>query len=109
MQQEIDHTEVIEELEERLFEELDYENEAKNNRRFQKMFRDDPEVEVPYVHSDLSSRRVLTMSFLEGYPFADILKPGVDQDLKDWVAEKYFRILWRQVFELGVLPHERRR
>ncbi len=108
MQQEIDHSEVYDELEERLSEELDYENEAKNNRRFEKMFRDDPEVEIPHVYSKYSSRRVLTMELMEGYPFSDILKPGVDQELKDWVAEKYFRILWRQVFELGVLhtdPH----
>ena len=72
------------------------------------MFRDDPEVGIPEVHPDLSSRRVLTMSLLEGYPFADVLKPGVDQTLKDWVAVKYFHILWRQVFEFGVLhtdPH----
>jgi len=108
MQQEIDHAEVIQELEERLSEELDYENEARNNLRFRKMFEDDPEVEVPRVFPKLSSRRVLTMTVLEGYPFADILKPGIDQDLKDWVAVKYFRILWRQVFEFGVLhtdPH----
>ncbi len=108
MQQEIDHAEVIQELEERLSEELDYENEAKNNLKFRKMFADDPEVEVPVVVAELSSRRVLTMSLLEGYPFADILKPGIDQALKDWVAVKYFQILWRQVFEFGVLhtdPH----
>lgn len=108
MKQEIDHGEIIQELEERLSEELDYENEAKNNLRFQKMFADDPEVEVPHVYPQLSSRRVLTMGLLEGYPFIDILKPGIDRELKDWVAVKYFRMLWRQVFEFGVLhtdPH----
>jgi predicted unusual protein kinase regulating ubiquinone biosynthesis (AarF/ABC1/UbiB family) len=48
------------------------------------------------------------MSRLEGYGFADVLKPGVDQSLKDWIAHKYFRLVWRQVFEFGVLhtdPH----
>jgi predicted unusual protein kinase regulating ubiquinone biosynthesis (AarF/ABC1/UbiB family) len=72
------------------------------------MFRDDPDIVIPKVYPDYSSRRVLTMSRLDGYPFADILKPGVDQSLKDWVAVKYFRTVWRQVFELGVLhtdPH----
>ena len=108
MQQEIDHAEVVQELQERLSEELDYENEAKNCQRFRKIFADDPEVEIPVVVPKLSSHRVLTMSLLEGYPFADILKPGVDRGLKDWVAVKYFQILWRQVFEFGVLhtdPH----
>src|SRR5262245_51752291 len=48
------------------------------------------------------------MSRLEGYPFADILKPGIDQSMKDWVAFKYFRVVWRQIFEFGTLhtdPH----
>jgi len=108
MRQRIDYTDVHRELEERLHEELDYLNEAKNIALFQRMFRDDPEVVIPQVYPDYCSRRVLTMSLLEGYPFADILKPGVDQSLKDWVAVKYFRVLWRQVFEFGVLhtdPH----
>ncbi len=108
MQQEMDYAGVVGELQERLSEELDYENEARNARRFRKMFRDDPEVEVPSVYAKLSSRRVLTMSFLDGYPFADILKEGVDQELKDWVAIKYYRLVWRQIFDFGVLhtdPH----
>jgi predicted unusual protein kinase regulating ubiquinone biosynthesis (AarF/ABC1/UbiB family) len=108
MRQSIDYSDVYRELEERLHEELDYINEAKNIALFQKMFRDDPEVVIPQVYPDVSSRRVLTMSRIEGYPFADILQPGVDQSLKDWVAIKYFRLVWRQVFEFGVLhtdPH----
>jgi predicted unusual protein kinase regulating ubiquinone biosynthesis (AarF/ABC1/UbiB family) len=108
MRQNIDQSEVYQELEERLHEELDYVNEAKNIALFQKMFRDDPEVLIPAVYPDVSSRRVLTMSCLEGYPFADVLKPGVDQATKDWVAIKYFRVTWRQIFEFGTLhtdPH----
>jgi len=108
MRQKIDESDVYRELEERLSEELDYVNEAKNIVLFQRMFRDDPEVLIPEVYPDFSSRRVLTMSLLEGYPFNEILNPGVDQSLKDWVAIKYFRVLWRQVFEFGVLhtdPH----
>lgn len=108
MRQNIDQSEVYQELEERLHEELDYINEAKNIGLFQRMFRDDREVLIPAVYPEFSSRRVLTMSCLEGYPFADVLKPGVDQATKDWVAIKYFRVTWRQIFEFGTLhtdPH----
>jgi len=108
MRQKIDNTEIYAELEERLQEELDYLHEARNIGLFRNMFDDDPEVLIPKVYPRLSSRRVLTMSRLDGYPFADILKPGVDQSLKDWVAIKYFRVLWRQIFEFGVVhtdPH----
>jgi len=108
MRQNVDQSEVYRELEERLHEELDYINEAKNIALFQKMFRDDREVMIPAVYPEVSSRRVLTMGYMEGYPLADILKPGVDQKTKDWLAIKYFRVTWRQIFEFGMLhtdPH----
>jgi len=108
MRQKVDQSDVARELEERLHEELDYVNEARNIQRFQKMFADDAELVIPAVYPSLSSRRVLTMGLVEGYPLTDILAPGVDQSMKDWVALKYFRVVWRQVFEFGVLhtdPH----
>lgn len=108
MRQDFDPSDVYRELEERLHEELDYIHEANNAALFQRMFVDDPDVIIPRVYPDLSSRRVLTLEEMGGYPFADILMPGVDQELKDWVSIKYYRLLWRQIFEFGILhtdPH----
>jgi predicted unusual protein kinase regulating ubiquinone biosynthesis (AarF/ABC1/UbiB family) len=108
LRQDFDPAEVYRELEERLHEELDYVHEANNVALFQRMFDDDPELVIPRVYPDLSSRRVLTLQELEGYPITDIAAPGVDQELKDWLAIKYYRVLWRQIFEFGVLhtdPH----
>ncbi len=108
MRQDFDPSDVYRELEERLHEELDYIHEANNVALFQRMFADDREVIIPRVYPDLSSRRVLTLEEVIGYPIADILRPGVDQSMKDWLAIKYFRVLWRQIFEFGILhtdPH----
>jgi len=103
MRQDVDREEIAAELEARLHEELDYLHEAANLERFRRLLADDPEVEIPRVHRALTTRRVLTMEYLEGYPIQDIMAPGVDQELKDWVAVKLFRLLWRQVLEFGVL------
>jgi predicted unusual protein kinase regulating ubiquinone biosynthesis (AarF/ABC1/UbiB family) len=108
MGQKLDATEVARELEDRLHEELDYVHEAENLTRFRARFADDPDVVIPRPVPERSSRRVLTMHAVEGYPLNDILAPGVDQSLKDWVAIKYFRVTWRQIFEFGILhtdPH----
>jgi len=108
MRQDFDREEVVRELEARLREELDYQNEADNIERFRALFAGDREVVIPRVYRELSSRRVLTMEFLDGYPLQDIMAPGVDDALKRWVAEKLFRLIWRQVLEFGVLhadPH----
>jgi predicted unusual protein kinase regulating ubiquinone biosynthesis (AarF/ABC1/UbiB family) len=108
LRQKFDASEISQEMEERLREELDYVHEANNIALFQRLFADDEDVIIPRVYTDLSSRRVLTMGLVNGYKFQDILAPGVDKELKDWVAVKYFQITWRQIFEFGVLhtdPH----
>ncbi|HYR96185.1 MAG TPA: AarF/ABC1/UbiB kinase family protein [Candidatus Binatus sp.] len=108
MRQDVDPGEVAAELEARLEEELDYLHEAANLERFRGLLAGDREVMIPRVHRALTTRRVLTMEHLEGYPIQDIMAPGVDQELKDWVAVKLFTLLWRQVLEFGALhtdPH----
>jgi predicted unusual protein kinase regulating ubiquinone biosynthesis (AarF/ABC1/UbiB family) len=108
MRQKVDAAEVYQELGERLYEELDYMHEANNVVLFQRMFADDNEVIIPQVYPDVSSRRVLTLEYIQGYKLQDVLAPGVDKEFRDWVAIKYFQVVWRQIFEFGVLhtdPH----
>lgn len=108
MRQKIDVRTVYAELEERLSEELDYEREAANTKLFAGLLRDDPEVMIPTIFPELSSRRVLTMTYLDGYPLTDVFAPVVDPELKRWVVRKYFTLIWRQILEFGVLhtdPH----
>jgi predicted unusual protein kinase regulating ubiquinone biosynthesis (AarF/ABC1/UbiB family) len=99
----VDTDGVHHELEERLREETDYRREAANAARFAELFADDDEIEIPRAFLELTTRRVLTLGFVEGYPLADVLSPGVDQELKDWVAVKLFRIVCRQLLHFGML------
>ena len=80
---ELRRNELYQEMEERLREELDYVNEAKNIAIFQRLFADDDEVIIPRVYPAFSSRRVLTLEYIEGYKFQNVLAPGVDRELKD--------------------------
>ena len=57
---------------------------------------------------DLSSRRVLTMTYLDGYHLSDLMNPAADLELRKWVTRKYYELVWRQMLEFGVLhtdPH----
>lgn len=103
MHQKVDTATMYNELEVRLKEELDYVLEARNMTEFGKMFADDTEVMIPEVVADLSSRRVLTMTYVEGYSLTDVLNPSVDLELRRWVAHKCSELVWRQIFEFGVL------
>jgi len=103
MRQKIDTKMVYAELEKRLREELDYVNEARNINEFRKRLADDRDILIPRVVKELSSRRVLTMSYVDGYPLADVFGDQSDPELRAWVARKYYTLVWRQVLEFGVL------
>jgi predicted unusual protein kinase regulating ubiquinone biosynthesis (AarF/ABC1/UbiB family) len=108
MRQKIETRSIYDELQDRLNEELDYVTEARSIATFARLLADDPETLIPRVVAELSSRRVLTMTYLDGYSLADVLAPGVDRELKDWVARKYYALVWRQILEFGIVhtdPH----
>ncbi|MBT8493694.1 MAG: hypothetical protein KJO07_11595 [Deltaproteobacteria bacterium] len=77
---------------------MDFEVEADSNRRFRANFDHDPEVDFPEIVDELSSKRVLTMSFIEG---AKVL--SVDRSVHDptRLAKIGFRTLLQMVFEDG--------
>src|SRR5690554_7378714 len=54
------------EIRERLKEELDYENEARNLKLFHDFHKDQPWVLIPEVIDSHSTRRVLTLELVEG-------------------------------------------
>ena len=64
-----DATGLVDELAARIDEELDYELEAANQRRFATAFVDDPLVVVPEVHH--ATTKVLVTGWLDGTPLSD--------------------------------------
>ncbi len=74
---------VVDEFGVKLFEEIDYQNEGLNAERFARNFEGSAEVKVPIIHWKYSSRRVLTLEWIEGYKLTStqcILKTGVNAD-----------------------------
>jgi predicted unusual protein kinase regulating ubiquinone biosynthesis (AarF/ABC1/UbiB family) len=94
------------ELRERISEELDYELEAQNQRRIERLMRGHPFVRVPRVHTDLSTRRVLVSEYLEGERFEAVRR--ADEAERDRYGEIVFRfffgVLYRDRIALGD-PH----
>lgn len=96
------------ELEERLTEELDYELEASNLKKFQAYHAPDKHIIIPKVLEALSSRRVLTLDFVEGDGIEDLDKLGYDEDAKAQIATNLFDMLSRQLFDFQCIhgdPH----
>jgi predicted unusual protein kinase regulating ubiquinone biosynthesis (AarF/ABC1/UbiB family) len=103
MRQKVDTATIYTELQERLREELDYVNEARNMNEFRRLLGNDPEIMIPRVIKELSTRRVLTMTYIEGYLLSDVFGDATDLKLRSWLARKYYRLVWRQILEFGVL------
>jgi predicted unusual protein kinase regulating ubiquinone biosynthesis (AarF/ABC1/UbiB family) len=103
MRQKIDTKTIYAELQERLREELDYVNEARNIDEFRRLLGNDDTILIPRVIKSLSTRRVLTMTYLDGYRLADVFGETADFELRTWVARKYYELVWRQILEFGVL------
>jgi len=62
---------LVDEFAEKLLEELDYVQEARNLREFYANFRSDVRVRIPYVYSDLSGPKVLVMEWIDGVRCTD--------------------------------------
>jgi predicted unusual protein kinase regulating ubiquinone biosynthesis (AarF/ABC1/UbiB family) len=94
------------EMRERIGEELDYELEAQHQRRIERLTRGHPFIQVPRVHLDLSTRRVLVSEYVEGERFEAVRR--AEESRRDSYGEIVFRfffgLLYRDRIALGD-PH----
>jgi predicted unusual protein kinase regulating ubiquinone biosynthesis (AarF/ABC1/UbiB family) len=97
---------VHEEIGERLREELDYEREGQNMALYADILHDDPGVHVPVRVPELSTKRLLTMSWLDGERITDVA--ARDPAIAETVAINMFRAWYVPLYRYGVIhgdPH----
>ena len=74
---------LIDELGSRVFEEMDYLNEASNAETFRDLHRHNPRIAVPAIYREATSRRVLTMEWINGVKLTNleaVRAMGIDPD-----------------------------
>lgn len=97
---------IHDELAARLYEELDYELEARHCKLYGHMLRDEPGVHVPEVIDDLSTKRLLTSTWLEGEKIMSFVDAHPDQ--RNRLALNMFRAWYVPLYYYGVIhgdPH----
>ncbi len=102
----INTTHIHAEIADRLREELDYEREARHMRLYGAMLRDETQVHVPEVVPQLSTGRLLSMSWLEGQPL--MTYKDAPQGMRDTIAYNLFRAWYVPFYRCGVIhgdPH----
>ena len=102
----VDTREILAEIGARLREELDYTLEARHTALYGLMFRDDELIRVPEIDAELSTRRLLTMSWLDGAPLMDYKQAPLEH--RNRIAQAMFRAWWFPFSHYGVIhgdPH----
>jgi predicted unusual protein kinase regulating ubiquinone biosynthesis (AarF/ABC1/UbiB family) len=102
----IDTREIAHEIRERVREELDYEREAKVAELYALMLADRPFVRVPRIEQSLSTRRLLTLQWLDGEPLTSF--ESAPQEARNAIAVGLFDAWWRPFIRYGVIhgdPH----
>lgn len=104
----IKQDEVYKELVTRIQEELDYEREAANMRLFSIMLKDYNRTIVPNIVEELSTKRLLTMEWVEGQGLQKLIDSGLSQESRNEIARSLFCSWYVPFYHYGVIhgdPH----
>jgi predicted unusual protein kinase regulating ubiquinone biosynthesis (AarF/ABC1/UbiB family) len=102
----IDTSNVHKEIGERLREELDYDREARHMALFAEIHKGEKNIHIPGVLPELSTRRLLTMNWLDGKPLLDFRE--ADLETRNTIALNMFRTWYVPFYNAGVIhgdPH----
>ena len=102
----IDPSHIHDEIAARLREELDYGLELRHMRLYGLMHADEPHVHVPEPVEALSTRRLLTMTWMEGKRLLEFV--DTDQESRNRAAYNMFRAWYVPFYFYGVIhgdPH----
>jgi len=104
----IQHDDVYVELCDRLREELDYSREAAHMRLYNRMLADVPDVRTPEPIEGYCTRRLLTMTWLDGRPIMDRLAENPPLEERNAYARALFHAWYTPFYRYGVIhgdPH----
>ena len=86
----------------RLPQELDFRKEADTAEKCKEMFKHDKRVYVPTVYKDLTTERVLTMTFEDGIPVSHVKEmhaQGIDlKKLSGLISETFIYMIYEKGF-----------
>ena len=103
-----DLDQLFDEFRRTLYEELDYLAEGRNAERFAANFQDWPEIRIPQIHWELTTRRVLTMEDIGAIKISDVAAYAAQGVAAADVAQTLFRFYLQQIFVTGYFhadPH----
>jgi predicted unusual protein kinase regulating ubiquinone biosynthesis (AarF/ABC1/UbiB family) len=102
----VDPSRMVDEIADRLREELDYDRERRHMDLYRALLAGEPQIRVPDVVAPLCTGRLLTMGWLEGTPVTQWL--GAPLETRNAIATNLFKAWWVPMTGTGVIhgdPH----
>jgi predicted unusual protein kinase regulating ubiquinone biosynthesis (AarF/ABC1/UbiB family) len=103
---EVDVSAITAEAARQLGQEADYLAEASFIEHYATLVADEPRLVVPRVHRDLTTMRILAMDYMDGEPLHSLADEAVPQATRDAVGTLLERLLFRELFEFGVMQSD---
>jgi len=97
----LDVAPLLEEAKASLRREADYLREGEELTRFRTLLADRPEFVVPALHAELTTGRVLAMTYLECRPIETL--EDAEQDVRDRTVCLLVELVLRELFEFGTM------
>jgi len=94
---------ILKHIRKELLEECDYTTEARKQMDFRNKLLNVEGFYTPKVFTELSSRKILTQEFIEGFNLEECLTANLTQEQKNKLGEKIFDILLIQLFDFGYM------
>lgn len=102
----LETADIQEEIRHRLQEELDYHNEARNMALYRQIFAETSNIYVPDYYAELSTERLLTMSWMSGNPILSYSDRSLEE--RNQLAQLLFLAWYGPLYAYGVIhgdPH----
>ena len=97
---------IKQEIKERLFEELDYENELKNLKNYDAFFKDNPQINIPTPYEALCTDRLLTLEWVDGASI--FTKLDAPEEYRNNLGKLLFQAWYEPFYKQGMIhadPH----
>jgi predicted unusual protein kinase regulating ubiquinone biosynthesis (AarF/ABC1/UbiB family) len=99
---------IVDEFAERIFEEMDYENEGRNAEKFAELYGSMQDIYVPSIYWQYTGRRVLTMEWITGTKLTNLEAVAAQGLNATYLVEVGVQCSLRQLLEHGFFhadPH----
>ncbi|MFT8871257.1 MAG: AarF/UbiB family protein [Sporolactobacillus sp.] len=105
---ELQLTAIVQRFSEAIRSEIDYFNEARHTEKIYTFFKGNSAVIIPKVYRDFSTNRLLTLEYIHGMKFSELVHSTTDSAGKRIIAERIIRSFLDQALEAGMFhgdPH----